>query len=260
MFADFVKETTSSTGLGSYILAGVTSAQFQTFATAGLNGETVKYLATDGSDSEVGEGVFTTGPATLTRATIEASTNGGAAVDWAVSPVVGVNAPASFFNSTRVLQENIITSSTATVEFLNLDGRAYEIIYSRVDLSTSADLVVEVSTDNGSTWATTLYLSSGAFTRSAASDGTRTSTTNVIIGAALSTTGGAGGSVSFGSLDSATRKNFFGLCSCFDGTTSNVSYRYGGVYNSTTAVDAVRIRPDSGTIDLGLFQLLDVAT
>ena len=162
MFADFVKEATSSTGLGSYILAGVTSTQFQSFATAGLNGETVKYLATDGSDSEVGEGVFTSGPDTLTRDTIEDSTNGGAAVNWTVSPVVGVNFPASSANASDGL--TLLSTTTLSADTSKVIDWSNPELYSEIHIVYN-DITVTVDENS-----IILQARQSATTRTGASD------------------------------------------------------------------------------------------
>lgn len=78
---DRVKETSTTTGTGTYTLAGAV-AGFQSFATIG-NGNTTWYLATDGTDWEVGIGTYTTAGTTLARTTIISSSNADAAVNWA---------------------------------------------------------------------------------------------------------------------------------------------------------------------------------
>lgn len=81
-FADRVKETSTTTGTGTYSLAGAV-AGYRTFVSAIASGATVTYCAEDGTNWEVGQGVFTDAtPDTLTRATILASSNSGSAVSW----------------------------------------------------------------------------------------------------------------------------------------------------------------------------------
>jgi hypothetical protein len=81
-FGDRVKETSSTTGTGTYTLGGAV-AGYQTFAAGVGTGKTTNYCATDGTNWEVGTGVYTTsGSNTLTRATIIASSNSGSAVNW----------------------------------------------------------------------------------------------------------------------------------------------------------------------------------
>jgi hypothetical protein len=80
--ADFVQETTTTTGTGTYDLAGATTG-FQSFISGNSSGDTVRYSVTNGVDWEVCEGVITSGtPDTLTRGTVLASSNAGSAVNW----------------------------------------------------------------------------------------------------------------------------------------------------------------------------------
>lgn len=84
-YADMVQESTATTGTGTYDLGGARSG-FQTFVAGVTTGATVTYCCSDGVDWEVGEGVVTDAtPDTLTRATIIASSNADAAVNWATT-------------------------------------------------------------------------------------------------------------------------------------------------------------------------------
>ena len=80
VLADRVKETTTTTGTGTYTLAGAV-AGFEPFTTIG-NGNTTYYACTLGSDFEVGIGTYTASGTTLARTTILQSTNNDNAVDW----------------------------------------------------------------------------------------------------------------------------------------------------------------------------------
>jgi hypothetical protein len=88
MYADRVKETTTTTGTGALTLAGA-STGYQTFNAAFGVGPAFYYCieAVDGSgvptgDWEVGQGALS-GSTTLTRDTILASSNANAAVSLA---------------------------------------------------------------------------------------------------------------------------------------------------------------------------------
>lgn len=89
--ADRVKETSTTTGTGSYSLAGAATG-FQTFVAGVGDGNTCYYMATDSTDWEVGIGTVTDGsPDTLARTTILASSNGGSAVSWSAGTKTIVN-------------------------------------------------------------------------------------------------------------------------------------------------------------------------
>jgi len=80
VLADRVKETTTTTGTGTYTLAGAVTG-FESFGSVG-NGNTTYYCCTDGSDFEVGVGTYTSSGTTLARTTILQSSNSDNAVDW----------------------------------------------------------------------------------------------------------------------------------------------------------------------------------
>ena len=82
VLADRVKETTTTTGTGTITLAGA-STGFQSFAAIG-NGNTTYYTiaAQGGSEWEVGIGTYTSSGTTLSRDTVLASSNSGAAVNF----------------------------------------------------------------------------------------------------------------------------------------------------------------------------------
>lgn len=77
--ADFVKETSTTTGTGSYTLAGAV-AGFQGIVAGIGSGNQSLFAATDGTDWEIFYG--TVSGTTLSRDIVEASSNAGAAVNW----------------------------------------------------------------------------------------------------------------------------------------------------------------------------------
>ena len=84
VLADRVKETTDTTGTGTYSLSGGL-AGFQTFNSAIGNGNTTYYTCTDGNNFEIGIGTYTSSGNTLARTTILKSSNSNSAVNWGVS-------------------------------------------------------------------------------------------------------------------------------------------------------------------------------
>jgi len=77
---DRVKETTATTGTGTYTLAGAVGG-FEAFSQVG-DGNTTYYSCTDGTDFEIGIGTYTASGTTLARTTILQSSNADAAVNW----------------------------------------------------------------------------------------------------------------------------------------------------------------------------------
>ncbi len=81
-YHDRIKETTTTTGTGSYLLSGVV-AGFLPFSDRYASGTGLEYLVYEGSTWEIGFGTFTPGsPATISRDTIIASSNSGSPVNW----------------------------------------------------------------------------------------------------------------------------------------------------------------------------------
>ena len=82
IIADRVAETSATTATDTYSLAGAMTG-FQSFADGIGSGNTCRYMITDNIDWEVGLGTLATPtPNTLTRDSIEASSNSGAKVSW----------------------------------------------------------------------------------------------------------------------------------------------------------------------------------
>ena len=82
VLADRVFETSTSTGTGSFNLAGA-AAGFRTFAAGVGTGNTCNYEINNGTDWEIGIGTITAGsPDVLARDTVTASSNAGAKVNW----------------------------------------------------------------------------------------------------------------------------------------------------------------------------------
>jgi|TARA_X000001316_G_C921145_1_gene35448 hypothetical protein len=77
---DRVKETTTTTGTGTYTLAGAVTG-FEAFSSVG-NGNLTYYCCTDDTDFEVGVGTYTASGTTLARTTILQSSNSDNAVNW----------------------------------------------------------------------------------------------------------------------------------------------------------------------------------
>lgn len=77
---DRIKETTTTTGTGTYTLAGAVTG-FEAFSEIG-NSNTTYYACTDGTDFEIGIGTYTASGTTLARTTILQSSNSDNAVNW----------------------------------------------------------------------------------------------------------------------------------------------------------------------------------
>ena len=113
---DRVKETTTTTGTGTYTLAGA-EVGFQAFSAIG-DGNTTYYTVTDNGDWEVGIGTYTASGTTLARTVILSSSNAGSAVSW--------SAGEKFV---------FVTQPSSKANYLDADGYA-----TGMDFKTSLDL------------------------------------------------------------------------------------------------------------------------
>jgi hypothetical protein len=77
---DRVQETSTTTGTGTFTLAGAVSG-FQSFSVIG-NANTTYYAIVGGAEWEVGLGTYTSSGTLLSRDTILESSNGGTAVNF----------------------------------------------------------------------------------------------------------------------------------------------------------------------------------
>ena len=77
---DRVQETSTTTGTGTFTLAGAVSG-FQSFSVIG-NANTTYYAIVGGTEWEVGLGTYTSSGTTLSRDTVLESSNGGTKVNF----------------------------------------------------------------------------------------------------------------------------------------------------------------------------------
>ena len=114
------KMSTSTTGTGTITLGSALSG-YQTFAQAGItNGQTVRYTIEDGTDFEIGSGVFTSSGTTLTRSVTESS-NSDSAISLSGSAEVFITASAAdiFVNDGAT---SLTTTGVGTFASLDISG------------------------------------------------------------------------------------------------------------------------------------------
>ena len=115
---DRVKETSTTTGTGTFTLAGA-STGYQSFSVVG-NGNTTYYAIAlqGGSEWEVGIGTYTSSGTTLARTTVLASSNSGSAVNFSAGTKdVFVTMPAdkSVTGSNGYVENDATISTSSTI-------------------------------------------------------------------------------------------------------------------------------------------------
>jgi hypothetical protein len=123
---DLASMTSATTGTGTLTLAAAASG-FITFDNAGVphGGVTVTYLIVDGTNREVGRGVYTFSGLTLTRATVLASTNGGSAISCSGAQTVSITDAAEDHIAVDEAQPTAFTAAQKGQIFANIGGSMY---------------------------------------------------------------------------------------------------------------------------------------
>lgn len=137
--ADRVKETSTTTGTGTYSLDGAV-AGFRTFVAGIGTTNLCHYVAEDGTNWEVGIGTVTDAtPDTLARTLILASSNAGSAVNWgAGTKNIFCGAVAADRNprTRKLASDHAISATTATevtgIELVNVQPGTYTFKYSLI--------------------------------------------------------------------------------------------------------------------------------
>lgn len=147
VIADRVSETTTTTGTGTINLAGA-AVGFQTFVSGVGNGNTTYYCITSGANWEVGIGTVTSGsPNTLSRTTILASSNSGAAITLAGTSTVFGDAPAALMNGTTKT-----ASASAALSWTGLSVGIYSLFINNLVMTGTCNLLLQFGTGSTPTW------------------------------------------------------------------------------------------------------------
>lgn len=126
---NLARMSTTTAGTGTITL-GSAVAPYLTFAQAGVpDGARVSYSILDGSNSEVGRGVYTAAGTTLTRGPVK-STNSNAAISLSGNAIVMIDALAEDFAPSRAVVGQYPLSMDACVRIAsNATDKQYGISY-----------------------------------------------------------------------------------------------------------------------------------
>jgi hypothetical protein len=153
--ADRCKETTTTTGTGTYSLGGAVTG-YRTFVAGVGSTNQTGYVVEDGTNWEIGLGTVTDlATDTLSRDEILASSNAGAAVNWGVGTKNVFAAPlAALQSSARKLTADLAASTVTTLadvtglSFPVLSGKHYHfkflLVYRAAATTTGIKLSVTV--------------------------------------------------------------------------------------------------------------------
>lgn len=109
--ADLVRETTSTTGTGTYTLAGAVLG-YQAFSAVMATADTCFYAVKAGSSYEIGIGTFTS-PDQLARTTVIESSNADLAVSWGAGVKnIYITTPAALAGWLNHLEQSIASATT----------------------------------------------------------------------------------------------------------------------------------------------------
>jgi len=163
--ADRVQVTATANTTVSFTLGSAVTG-YQSFATAGItNGNTVFYGSSDGTNWEVGIGIYSSTGPTLTRSTILSSSNSGSAVSTFGS---SVNVWIDYPSAQAVYNDpinGVVTPSTSIFNNNIVDKQLY--------LQGGNNLLVQSQTFSNASWTKQYSSVSGSIT---APDGTSTAT------------------------------------------------------------------------------------
>lgn len=140
---DRVQETSTTTGTGTYTLAGAVTG-YQSFSVIG-NANQTYYAATNGTAWEVGIGTYTSSGTTLSRDTILASSNSNNAVSWgAGTKTVFVTYPASR-SAFGGGSQGIVTNNTTITESFTMPSGVSGLSVGPITVASGVTVTVPAS-------------------------------------------------------------------------------------------------------------------
>lgn len=142
--SDRVKETTSTSGVADLVLAGVYSSSHESFEDGIGNGNATYYAIENGSNWEVGSGIYTSSSNTLSRIGVLNSSNGGSKISLTGVSIVFCTYPAG--KSVYKDERSFVDLSDSSGILLNNGRLSYSGIYLK-DVFISGSLTYEPTVD-----------------------------------------------------------------------------------------------------------------
>lgn len=152
-YKDRVKDQTNTTGTGTVTIDGVAATGYRTIASAHTTGATVRYtiVNSSGTEWETGQGVWTASGATLTRATVYASSNSGSLVNFSSGAKVVFTGPVA-----QDLTEALSTLGGTMTGDLTFSGTGRRIYGDFSNATVSSRTLFQTSTSNANTFITAI--------------------------------------------------------------------------------------------------------
>lgn len=182
--ADRVKETSTTTGTGTYTLAGAMNG-FRSFATIG-NTNRCTYCVTNDTDWEVNEGVYTAAGTTLSRDKFLASST-GSAINWTagtrrvfcIETALASNPTTKYLTADHTLAATTGTA-VAGLQLTDLRVGTYVVTYWLIVQSSAAGTGIGLGLNfTGTAAAPVITMRHNGGTGAAATTGVMAATTNV---------------------------------------------------------------------------------
>jgi hypothetical protein len=154
VLADRVKETTQTTGTGSYELDGAGTG-LVSFVNGVGNGNKCPYAAVLGSSWEIGIGTVASGaPPTIARTDVLKSSNSDAAVNWTAGVKdIWLSAPADFLGQLTAKYPGdaraLISGTSDEVTTIPEGVRRVTVLIDRVSLDSTNELQIQVGPSGG---------------------------------------------------------------------------------------------------------------